>query len=173
MSDALKTPASRWRKPPKPAREVVAFAHPKPAPRPRKDPKPMARGAGIQRKTWMKQRRGERRGDPNPAPLAFAKPAGRAYDDDYRAAVLAEPCLMLDVPGHQCDTRTTGDHPSSGARGRKADDKFMVPFCWSIHKQRQWATGIFEGVGKYAMRMIMTTAAAETQARVAMRRAAA
>lgn len=132
----------------------------------------MKRNKLLRRKRWMKQRRGKRRGDPNPPAFAFPKPRGRAYDDEYRAAVLAERCLLTDVPDHVCDSRTTGDHDSSPAKGRKADDGTMIPLCRSAHRERQTATGWCAGVHAPAMRMIMLTAAVETQARVAMRRAA-
>lgn len=117
----------------------------------------LLRRTPLKRKTRLRQRR--------PTP----RRSGRVRDVPHMLEVKALGCLMRDVPDHRCDGPAQFDHFGPHGMGQKTSDRKGAPFCPDVHRQRQEAAGMFKGVGKYAMRMIMTTAIAETQARVARR----
>jgi hypothetical protein len=127
-------------------------------------PKPTPRTKG--------ERRAKRRTYAEPAPQAFPKPAGRKYDEQFMADARALGCLLRDVPGHVCDGPATFDHMGEHPLGRKSDDNEGAPLCPSAHRERQTATGWCDGLDEFGMRLVMTTAIAETQQRVEQRRAA-
>lgn len=127
----------------------------------------------LHRNKVLRSRRGRRReGWRSTIGFAFPRPQGRVYDDEYRALVLTLRCLLSDDPTHVCDSRTTGDHGGKRPLGRKSDDDEEIPFCYSAHRERQTATGWCKGVNRWAMRMILTTAIAETRARLGRKEAA-
>lgn len=129
------------------------------------------RRTSLKRKTRIKPKRA-RRVYMETKGFAFPKPAGRRYDDGHRAAVLTLPCLLRDDPEHVCDGRTQGDHAGKRPMGRKSDDDEEISLCPSAHRQRQTYTGWCAGLDKHGMRLVMTTAIAETQARLGYRQAA-
>jgi hypothetical protein len=161
MSDALKTPASRWRKPPRPAREVVPFAFPKPSPRlpPKK--------SGQQRRKYLAAKREGRRGDPSPPALAYPKPPGRAYDTPYMLEVKKLPCLLKGKPDHVCDGRSEADHAGLRPRGRKSNDRETIPMCPRAHRERTGFRGYFKTFDKVRMRNWCGDRIAEVQAKLA------
>lgn len=110
-----------------------------------------------------------RRSYVEPAPLAHPKPAGRKYDTPFMLEAKSLGCLLRDDPTHRCDGPAQFDHGPAHPLGRKADDDQGAVWCPGLHDQRQHAHGVFAGVGKFAMRMIMATAIAETRARVLAR----
>lgn len=103
------------------------------------------------------------------ADFAFPKPAGREYDEEYLAEVRTLACLLRDVPDHRCDGRTQADHAGRRPLGRKSDDDEGIPLCPTAHKERQTYTGWCAGLDDRGMRLVMTTAIAETRARVLVR----
>lgn len=156
----LMFPDGKKRKPAKPA-QVDGPAFPKPAP---KRP-PMK--SGQRRRTHVKAKRDGHRGNPSPAPQAFPKPAGRAYDTPYLLEVKRLPCKLKGKEGHTCDSRSQADHAGPRPRGRKCDDRECIPMCHSAHVQRTECTGYFKGWDKVRMKNWCGDRIAEVQAKLA------
>lgn len=155
----LMFPDGKKRKPAKPA-QVDGPAFPKPAPK-RPPMKP-----GQRRRTYVKAKRDGHRGNPNPAPQAFAKPAGRAYDTPFMAEVRKLPCKLKGKEGHNCTGRSQADHAGRRPPGRKCDDRETIPMCPAAHDERTNSIGYFKGYDKTRMRNWCDDRIAEVQAKL-------
>jgi len=99
-------------------------------------------------------------------------------DREYLLAVKGLPCLLegthfavvrdgdfYDV-AFPCEGPVEADHAGARPLGRKCNDVEAIPLCRLHHRQRTDGTGLFAGVSREALRMWLTTAIAETQARL-------
>lgn len=163
----LKFPGAgtKRRKPPKP-NLTEGFALPKPTRRGPRPAKRMEQRTALRRLTRINPKRSGHRGNPNPAPQAFPKPAGRAYDTPYLLEVKKLPCLLKGKPGHVCDGPSEADHGGERPYGRKCDDRKSLPFCPGGHRQRQRYQGYFKGWDKVRMRHWLEDRIAEVQAKL-------
>jgi hypothetical protein len=111
-------------------------------------------GKPLKRRTWMRRRRTTRRR------------SGRVHDAAFLADVHTLPCLLQDVPDHECDGPVQADHAGKRPFGRKADDDTSIPLCPTGHHQRQTYSGWCAGLDKHGMRLVLVTAIAETRVRL-------